>query len=130
MAAAKRSLRWWEKVHAELGLRGWSVAELARRMGMKASDEPQLRRWLKGTVEPRLGAALEIASALGWTLDRLSGQIYAPEEEWTEEQLARVMRSLTPDARKIVHLLGDPAATSFLAKCADAWTARRKEQGR
>lgn len=60
---------WHRKVSHELRHRGWSRAELARRLGMK--DPSPLRRWLDAINKPRPHVPARIAKALGWTLDYL-----------------------------------------------------------
>lgn len=117
---------WWRKASAERGRRGWSVAELGRRMdedGHEAVDPIQLRRWLQGKHEPRHEIIRRVERAFGWP----PGYIEDPQMGYPPPHdrawLDLTIRNLDDNGRRVLAALNDPACAEYLAKALDQYRA-------
>lgn len=118
---------WYRKAQAERGIRGWSYAELGRRIG---EDPENTRRWLLGKAAPREGVVGKIAAALGWPHGLLAdpsvGYVFDVERKSNTQWLKSVLTSLDEHGKKVVAALADPTMAEFLASQVDHWRALRR----
>lgn len=106
-----RPWAWHEKAQAERGRRGWSYAELGRRIG---EDGSLVARWLKGRVTPREGVVAAIARVYGWPVQYLTDPAtpYPPpaDAEWAR----MVLEGLDAEGRALAGRLLDRELRSWL----------------
>jgi len=119
---------WYRKAQAERGARGWSYAELARRIG---EDEENTRRWLLGKATPRDGIVAKIAEAIGWPYalltDTTVGYVFDVERKHNTSWLKATLRELDDNGRKVVAALSDPSAAEYLATMLEQYKALRQK---
>ncbi|MBC2272537.1 helix-turn-helix transcriptional regulator [Listeria welshimeri] len=105
---------------------GWSKAETARRLGLKAPST--YGNWEYGIREPDLDMVTQIAMLYDVSVDYLLGQqsipTYAPSELHSEKDIAKRMIKLSEDLRYEDDLilngkLLDESAAHFLADSID-----------
>lgn len=121
MPRVERTLSWWQKAQAERGVRGWGYSDMARRIG---EDAENLRRWLRGEVNPREGVLVKIADLFGWPVDYL----HRPNLPWPpprgrEEWAVAVLQGLDANGQRVVAALSDRGASLYLAKALDQYDA-------
>lgn len=119
--------RWYRKAQAERGVRGWSYAELARRVG---ESERSIRKWLCAEREPREGIVAKIAAAIGWPLDLLTDPkvpyLLEVQRQTNLAWLKATLKDLDENGKKVVAALSDPQAAAFLAAQLDQYRAIRR----
>ncbi|EAD7009177.1 XRE family transcriptional regulator [Listeria monocytogenes] len=105
---------------------GWSKAETARRLGLKAPST--YGNWEYGIREPDLEMVTQIATLYDVSVDYLLGQqsipIYAPSELQDEKDIGKRMTKISEDLKyeDDLHLDGQPlneSAVNFLADSID-----------
>ncbi len=127
----KRTERDWRaKVRAELATRGWKAIDLGRKMGMEHPEHAA--RWIraKAPTEPLWPVVVAMADVLSVSLDWIAGRIPGPDVEWTDEDRANALKSLSPSSAKVVRVLGQPGGAAHLEQAADQYLALRKSLGR
>lgn len=129
----KRTLHWYERAQAERARRGWSVAELWRRVlaaGYRGDDDPSLfRRWLKGEHAPREGIVAALARVFGWPVEAFDEAVAWPPRV-DRKTAERIVSGLGDDALKVVSLLSDPVAVAYLARAADQYLELKRTLAR
>lgn len=115
---------WWRKAQAERGVRGWTYAEVARRIG---ENRENVRRWLQGEVAPREGVVAKLAEVLGWPLDLLTdprvGYLLEMDRRTNAAWLRATLRDLDENGKKVVASLADPVVAEWLASALEGYRA-------
>lgn len=125
VARAERTLTWWQKAQAERGVRGWGYTEIARRIG---ENPENVRRWMRGDVNPREGVLVKIADLFGWPVDYLHRpNLPWPPPKGREEWAVSVVQGLDANGLKVVGALADRACAQYLAKALDQYDALLKQ---
>lgn len=129
--ALKKSARpWHARIRAILGERRMDDVDVAKALGLPKSKTSKVHRWLSGENAAKFEDVSAIADALGVSLDFLAGRIPAPNEEWTDDDYGRALKTLSADARKVVALLNDPRAAAYLARAADQFVELERSRAR
>lgn len=118
---------WYEKARAEVGRRGWSYAELARRAGV---TESSVHQWLKGKNSPRIEAAVALSKALGIPMSYLFDDDIPYPPEPTEKLVEKAFENLTPDQWRLIQALPSPEAVSWLLSALDHYERFRHPRAR
>jgi hypothetical protein len=109
------------------------VAELWRRVltaGFPGNDDPSLmRRWLKGEHAPREGIVAALAKVFGWPVEAFDDELPWPPRV-DRKAAERIVAGLSDDALKVVSLLSDPVAVTYLARAADQYVELKRTLGR
>lgn len=111
----KTEIPWVENLRRELDQRGWSVPELAARMGQRNNQAliDRLYKYLQGRVEnPRGDTVGRIARALDMPVSRLRGE---PTDTHASSAVADDQQDDRQDAVRVVGYVGAGAAAHFYA---------------
>lgn len=130
VSTSKKREPWHAKVRADLARNRLTAKDLASRIGVPGSKASKVARWISGENAAKFEDVSAIADALGISLDFLAGRIPAPNEEWTDDDYGRALKTLSADARKVVALLNDPRAAAYLARAADQFVELERSRAR
>lgn len=126
---APKRTPWHEKVVLELARRGWSGAELGRRIGK--NNASLVSRWLRGETAPTEGWVRKIAAALDLDYGYLTDDArpFVPGTEGARAKIEGLGPRLSDEAARVLTYLGDREIAAWLARCLDQFLELRERAG-